>query len=76
MIKLTKIKSPEWNGNGFGTSPAIWAVKGHEYIHCWSTGNGGDWMAVDTRGENNKRVACEWKREWLLSKVAAYIERD
>ena len=32
MVKLTKTKDVCWNGNGFGNSTAVWAVKGHEHI--------------------------------------------
>ena len=32
MIKLTKTKPSIWQGNGFGNSTAVWAVKGHEHI--------------------------------------------
>lgn len=34
-IKLKKINTNEWLGNGMGNSAAQWAVKGAEHIEIW-----------------------------------------
>ena len=46
MIKLTKAKAAEWNGNGFGNSNAEWVVVGFENIAVRKLGF--NWFAVDT----------------------------
>lgn len=46
MIKLTKAKAAEWNGNGFGNSTAEWVVVGFENIAVRKLGL--NWFAVDT----------------------------
>jgi len=66
MLKLTKIKSIEWNGNGFGTSPAIWAVKGFEHIQVTKGGGASDWVARDTSGETPKMICKAWTKQTLL----------
>ena len=52
MIKLTKVKSSTWNGNGFGNTSAEWVVKGQENIVIANAGIW--WTAVDT--DTNKRL--------------------
>lgn len=46
MLKLTKLKSTEWLGNGMGTASAEWVVKGHEHIEI--RGDAWGWVAMDT----------------------------
>ena len=46
MLKLTKVKSTEWLGNGMGTASAEWVVKGHEHIEI--RGSVWGWVAMDT----------------------------
>lgn len=46
MLKLTKTSNTTWNGNGFGSSAADWAVVGHEHIAVRKLGI--NWFAVDT----------------------------
>ena len=46
MLKLTKLKSTEWLGNGMGTASAEWVVKGHEHIEIRQLGY--EWWALDT----------------------------
>jgi len=50
MLKLKKISSTEWRGNGFGTANASWVVVGYENISV--IGNDYGWVARDT---NNGR---------------------
>ena len=38
MLKLKKVKSTEWMGNGMGTATAEWVVKGHEHIEIRQLG--------------------------------------
>ena len=45
MLKLKKVNSVCWEGNGFGTSPAEWVVAGHENIAVRKVG--GMWFALD-----------------------------
>ena len=47
MLKLKKIKSAEWNGNGMGTSAAEYLVVGHEHIHICKGRDG--WESRDTQ---------------------------
>lgn len=46
MIRLTKTKTTEWAGNGFGTNTAEWVVAGQEHIAVRKLGI--NWFAVDT----------------------------
>ena len=46
MLKLTKTKTTEWAGNGFGTNTAEWVVVGFENIAVRKLGI--NWFAVDT----------------------------
>jgi hypothetical protein len=46
-VQLVKTTSSAWQGNGFGTSSADWAVKGAEHIQVEKVGL--FWRATDTR---------------------------
>lgn len=61
-MKLVKAKCTQWNGNGFGTSPAEWVVEGAEYITVKKFLS--DWVAVDTN--TGKRLARAWTRKELI----------
>jgi hypothetical protein len=63
MITLTKAKSTEWMGNGFGTRTAEWIVKGNENIAVRKIG--GNWVAFD----GDKRIAKAWDKKDLLTKL-------
>jgi len=45
MIKLRKLSSTTWCGNGFGTSTAEWVVVGHEHIALKQLGI--NWVALN-----------------------------
>ena len=88
-IKLKKIKPSQWDGNGFGTSSAVYTIEGTE-IEIWSS-SGLDWIAKDgsvtfdhvteVNGEN-----IEWQstytigrattRKELIEKVKNYLEQS
>ena len=44
MVKLVKVAGTSWSGNGFGTAPAVWAVKGAEHIEVLKIA--GLWRAI------------------------------
>jgi hypothetical protein len=67
-MQLIKIKATSWNGVGFGTSRAVWAVKGHEQWRVWSTGT--NWVGHNT---STKAFLQGLTRETLLSKIEAVI---
>lgn len=58
-IKLVKKQGTEWNGNGFGTSSAVWVVKGHEHIEVLKLGSG--WTAID-RDTNSRLISSQSSR--------------
>ena len=71
MIKLTKVKSCEWLGNGFGDSRASWVVKGAEHITINHLSN--YWVACDSSkiveskyGDRHAFVANGHTRKELL----------
>jgi hypothetical protein len=51
-LRLTKMKSAYWAGNGFGNRTAEWRVVGHEHVRLYERGN---WFAYDDRA---KRRVC------------------
>lgn len=63
MITLTKAKSTEWMGNGFGTRTAEWVVKGNENIAVRKIC--GNWVAFD----GDKKIAKAWGKKDLLTKL-------
>ena len=60
MIKLTKVKSSEWMGNGFGNANASWVVKGAEHISV--SHYAGSWNAHD----HSNRIASGFTRKDLI----------
>jgi hypothetical protein len=69
MIKLTKTSATSWNGNGFGSSAAEWAVKGQEHIVLRQLGVG--WTAINT--ESNQRIAKAYTKKDLCEVLATKI---
>ena len=80
MLKLTKTKTTEWAGNGFGTNTAEWVVVGFENIAVRKLGI--NWFAIDVseyaiiggRKVNKKIAKADTKAaliEVLSSKLAA-----
>ncbi len=67
MLKLTKAKSTEWMGNGFGSRTAEWVVKGNESIEVRKIG--GNWIAF----EGDKRIAKAWDKKDLLVKLEKFL---
>ena len=71
MLKLTKTKSSEWLGNGFGSDTAEWVVAGHENIAVKKLGF--YWFAVDlneytmfNNRQVNKKIARSETKNGLL----------
>lgn len=62
MVKLTKSKGSEWQGNGFGSSAAEWVVKGAEHIAVRRLV--GNWYAIDTN--TNTKIARGFDKAMLL----------
>lgn len=62
MIKLTKTTATQWNGNGFGSSAAEWAIKGSEHIAVRQLV--GNWYAIDTN--TNAKIARGFSKAMLL----------
>ena len=69
MIRLIKKSATAWNGNGFGSSAAEWAVKGHEHIVLRQLGVG--WTAINT--ESNQRIANAYKKKDLCEVLSVKI---
>ena len=90
-IKIKKVKSAEWNGNGFGTSSAVYTIQGTE-IEMWNSNPAlHDWIAKDksVTFENVTEVdgeKIEWQstytigraptRKKLLELVTDYLEQS
>ena len=68
-MKLTKVKPSAWNGVGFGTSSAVWAVKGAEEWRVSS--QSGSWLAI-----NQETAQGVWSltRAGLLEKLNETIK--
>ena len=74
MLKLTKLKSTEWLGNGMGTASAEWVVKGHEHIEIRQLGY--DWMAFDTSKKFIAHILNGVPVERDTRIASAYTKRD
>ena len=61
-MKLRKVKSSEWNGNGFGHSAAIWIVDGTDIqiIQLSTT-----WYAI----QNNQKISRGFSKKDLLENL-------
>jgi hypothetical protein len=75
-IKLTKVKSTEWKGNGMGTDSAEWVVKGNEHISVLQVG--GRWIAKDTTirnadGFSQVIARADYKHDLVLTLNRMYI---
>jgi len=57
MIKIVKTASTQWQGNGFGTSAAQWAVENNPEIRVKR--EAGLWIAI---GGGVGRIASESKK--------------
>tara|TARA_X000001388_G_scaffold26529_1_gene18681 strand:- start:3799 stop:4098 length:300 start_codon:yes stop_codon:yes gene_type:complete len=60
MLKLKKVNSSKWEGNGMGISKADWVVCGFENIII--TNFAGEWHAKDS----DKRIASAYTRKELI----------
>ena len=60
MLKLKKVNSSKWDGNGMGISKADWVIDGHENISI--TNFAGMWHAKD----DDKRIANAYTRKELI----------
>ena len=84
MLKLKKVKSTEWMGNGMGTATAEWVVKGHEHIEIRQLGY--EWWAFDTSKkfiahilngvpvERDTRIASAYTKRDLLEILSIKLE--
>lgn len=78
MLKLTKTKSSQWMGNGFGNDNAEWVVVGYENIAVKKLGF--YWFAVDlneytmfNNRQVNKKIARSETKKGLLEILADKI---
>ena len=69
-IRLTKAAAARWNGNGLGSAPADWLVRGHEHISV--TFFAGQWAARDERA-SSILMRRDTKAE-LLEDLTAILE--
>jgi hypothetical protein len=65
-LSLIKIRATQWQGNGFGTASALWAVKGHEHITVSKICN--RWYALDNNA--HKRIASSYDRTHLVDLIS------
>ena len=67
MLKLKKVNSSKWAGNGMGIANADWVVDGFENISI--TNFAGMWHALDSDKIGNfpaTRIACADTRKELI----------
>ena len=69
MVKLKKLNTAGWNGNGFGNSEAWWVVKGHEHIVVRPLL--GDWVAIDTN--TDKKLSIGWTKKECVDGLTGKI---
>ena len=61
IVKLKKLKSCEWLGNGMGNAAAQWAVKGAEHIHVWKGSTG--WNITNT--QTGESIGRWFDKRWM-----------
>jgi len=66
MYQLKKTSTTAFHGNGLGTSPACWTIKGYENIAIRQLGT--MWCAVDT-AKDDAKIATAFDRKTLLLKL-------
>ena len=62
-MKLTKLTSSLWLGNGYGNETATWAIKGAEHIHIFK--HGLFWKAINTNTNKTLVRHCDSKKQVL-----------
>ena len=60
-IKLKKLTSREWLGNGMGNASAEWVVKGAEHIHVWKGST--EWNITNT--QTGERIGRWLDKRWM-----------
>ena len=67
MVQLQKISTTLDHGEGLGTSPACWAVKGAAHIVVRQLGT--MWVAL----EGGSKIATAFDRKTLVSKLEELV---
>lgn len=71
MLKLKKIASQQWLGNGMGYSSADWVVAGHENIHVGKFGF--YWLAIDTAHNMQRTIVRGDTRKEVMEMLTAEL---